>query len=790
MSHLHHPTSIWNSLNRENRLIENFHSLLDMESLITKFLKYAKEQGHKTAFSFLDDEGKVSNSLTYMQIAARSRGIASRLRKAGVEVGDRVALVFPPSLDYILAFLGCLMAGVIAVPVFPPDPADLNKHVNMFGMICESSGAKIALTSAAYNYATRLAGIKSFVNSSSENASWPVLQWIVTDSIEEDYGFEVEKNMSAEKIAFLQYTSGSTSEPKGVMISYGNLAHNLTCIVKGLAADTSTIVVSWLPQYHDMGLIGSYLGTLYCGGSGFYLSPISFIRKPSVWILAISRYRATHMQAPNFAYGLAARKFVNPTGEKIDLSSIKHMINAAEPVEIGNIHAFYSAFAPYGLKAGVIYPTYGLAEHTVYVCSNGKQVLKVKKSALESKRTVEAVGDDSGDEQDVSTLAGCGIPNELPDLQLLIVDPDSTEVLKEDKVGEIWVKSGSKAQGYWGQPEKTEESFQARHAGQNENSEGFLRTGDLGFLHQEELFICGRNKDLIIVRGRNHFPQDIERTVESIYTPKGEPIFRKGCSAAFSVQYANTEALVCVAELTLELAKTLNEKMASAVLNSMKTEVGKIHGVAPNVVILLEPKSIPKTTSGKIARQWVRKAYLQHTLKALYDVGNLHVLEEETKALTNPASSGAPREISSSDLKSKVPIDPTGVAMTMILGIMVEVVSNVLQKDAETIDCNIPLAELGIDSLLGIQLVGDLEARFTVPIPEKLFMDSDTSLTTVAASLQNGGVIRPRAMLIPGWLLAQHIGLQRNLRLGEWDNEPISPQWIKENAVLASINDN
>ena len=230
------------------------------------------------------------------------------------------------------------------------------------------------------------------------------------------------------------------------MISHGNLAHNLTCIIKGLSADETTVVVSWLPQYHDMGLIGSYLGILYCGGSGFYLSPISFVKKPSLWILAMSRYHATHMQAPNFAYGLTARKFSKQTNsEKIDLSHSRHMINAAEPVDLENTRAFYEAFGPLGLKHDVIFPTYGLAEHTVYVCSNGKQVLHVDKYELEVNRTVEVKLQAS---DNTSSLVGCGIPNELPDLKLIIVDPESRELLKEGKVGEIWVRSGSKAKGY------------------------------------------------------------------------------------------------------------------------------------------------------------------------------------------------------------------------------------------------------------------------------------------------------------------------------------------------------
>ena len=361
-------------------------------------------------------------------------------------------------------------------------------------------------------------------------------------------------------------------------------------------------------------------------------------------------------------------------------------------------------------------------------------------------------------------------------------------------MGEIWVNSGSKAQGYWGLPEKTKEIFQAKHSGQDEASEGYLRTGDLGFLHKGELFICGRDKDLIIVRGRNHFPQDIERTVEGVATPEGVQGFRKGCSAAFSVQFANTEALVCAAEVTVELAGSLDEAGAAPILDAMMREVSKTHGVAPNVVILLEPRSIPKTTSGKIARQWVKKAYLQHTLKVLFDLSSLSALADEMKAslVSSPGgsetgSNSGMKTISQADLDAKASIDPTGVAIDTILSIMIEVVADVLQRDRKVIDSSTPLAELGIDSLLGIQLIADLEQRFTVPIPEKLFMDADTSLATVAASLQNGGVIKPRAMLIPAWLVSSHMGFMRAISLSEWGNEPVASQWIKPMRCLPTL---
>lgn len=340
-------------------------------------------------------------------------------------------------------------------------------------------------------------------------------------------------------LAFLQYTSGSTSDPKGVMISHGNLSHNLTIITNELNASDKTVVVSWLPQYHDMGLIGSYLGVIYCGGSGYYMSPMTFLQRPMIWIEAISKYHGTHIQAPNFAYKLTARKFsaedYNVSSDRIlNLSSLQHMINAAEPVDRNSIDIFMNSFKPYGLDENVMFPTYGLAEHTVFVCSGGKQIIKVMKENLEIDGDVIIVKEDDCENEDsasFTTIVGCGYPSKQK-VDVRIVDTVSMSEVQNDKVGEIWVNSSSKAGGYFNKPEETQECFRASLSSLSgsESTYTYLRTGDLGFIHNDELFICGRLKDLIIVGGRNHYPQDIESTAEEV-----SDAFRPGCSAAFTV---------------------------------------------------------------------------------------------------------------------------------------------------------------------------------------------------------------------------------------------------------------
>jgi acyl-CoA synthetase (AMP-forming)/AMP-acid ligase II len=396
----------------------------------------------KTLYSYLNDTGDVSKSVTYAQLNDQSSALARHLREElGCQHGDRVLLVYPPSLDFIIGFYACIKAGVIAVPTFPPDPTRLNKDVNMFSVITKSCGANVALTSSVYNYATK---VSTFMSSLSSNIEWPSnLKWVVTDSVFTAKPLPgVEKAAySLHNTAFLQYTSGSTSEPKGVIITQESLGHNLKLIITGLAATDDTIVVSWLPQYHDMGLIGSMLGAMFCGGCGFYMSPLSFIKNPNLWIKCISDYRGTHMQAPNFAYTLCARKFlltvrnanVTSWASKVDLSCVRHMINAAEPVEASTVDSFYAVFGKYGLRHGVIFPTYGLAEHTVYVCSNGKQRLFVDKVCLEKDRHVKLLADSdtayragkddttpAGRESNGAWIVGCGFPKQSEGLKLTV----------------------------------------------------------------------------------------------------------------------------------------------------------------------------------------------------------------------------------------------------------------------------------------------------------------------------------------------------------------------------------
>lgn len=534
-------------------------------SLLKSLSRSNKHDGN-AILNFLSSKGNIEASLTRKELDEKSSALAAHLlhddEKLGLVKGDKCLLVFPPGLEFVLAFLACLKAGVVAVPVYPPHPGKI-KDILMFAKVANDCQAKYALTVQSYRFDQKMISIQQSLSLSKKEhikKLWPNdLAWVVVDSVlsqggssrKYDYSFEEAQPTD---IAFLQYTSGSTSDPKGVMITHDNLAHNLNIIINELQANEDTVVVSWLPQYHDMGLIGSLLGIVYCGGTGYYMSPIAFLQRPMIWLECVSRYHATHLQAPNFAFKLTSRKFdskkyrycdSDDTGEEIlDLSSIKHIINAAEPVDEESLNVFTETFGPFGLNCSVIFPTYGLAEHTVFVCSGGQQILSVNKEDLEmhDKVTIKPTNK-YGENHDTRSIVGCGFPAKQQ-VDVRIVNPDSLVELEEDKVGEIWVNSPSKASGYYNMQARSVNEFSAKIEG-DEMHIPYLRTGDLGFIHGGELFICGRLKDLIIVAGRNHFPQDLEATCEASSTE-----LRPGCSGAFSIEkVGGSEQVILITEM-------------------------------------------------------------------------------------------------------------------------------------------------------------------------------------------------------------------------------------------------
>jgi acyl-CoA synthetase (AMP-forming)/AMP-acid ligase II len=755
--------------------------LPSFDSILTRLSHHADVTPDKTAISFLQTNGNstptISSSITYQTLNSAVEYLASRLLSLddtknnrlipiSLTRGDRVLLVYPPCSPYfLLTFLACIRAGLVAVPVYPPHP-DRKDSVLAFVGIVRGCGAKVALTNGEYSHAKRLVGMKNVFITKSRKAkttSWPEeLVWVVTDSepLHKPPSIDVGSlgvHPESHEIAFIQYTSGSTSAPKGVTLTHGNLAHNLHIITNELKADTDTIVVSWLPQYHDMGLIGSLLGVLYCGGSGYYMSPIAFLQRPMGWLEAVSEYRGTHLQAPNFAFGLTARKFdpdeycsvlggdaivtqrKGKVVKTLDLSCTKHIVNGAEPVTEKSMEAFRNAFSPYGLPDGVIYPTYGLAEHTVFVCSGGKGVIAVKKKELEEENRVVVVDDTkSANNHGILHFAGCGFPS-TQSVDVRIVDPPRSLSLPEGHVGEIWINSPSKALGYYGKSELETRfdfhSFLADEMGNTDemsrSSGGYLKSGDLGFLYQKQLYICGRIKDLIIVGGRNHYPQDIESTAEDLVAEHVRP----GCSAAFSLDVKpgkmGDDATIVLA---MELREPLPKKDAyEEIVDAIQTEIIREHSLSLSCIIFVKQKTLPKTTSGKIMRSKTQQAFVGKALQEVYrkdfstrsdnsenGSGTCHT-ENGTIEMTQKKQ---PEPKQGTDL---TPAQIRDLSKPEIRNMILIAISQLTNADKATIKDTAPLISL-MDSVTLAQLKGLLEGRFAVkPMSDAyLFQDSTT----------------------------------------------------------------
>ncbi|KAJ8611195.1 hypothetical protein CTAYLR_003598 [Chrysophaeum taylorii] len=647
------------------------------DDVLEKVRAWALAQPDVVVHTYLGGRGQVEESLTYAALEARSAEVA---RGLGGGFGPHVLLCYPPGLDFIVAFYACLKAGVVAVPVYPPD---LRGAVGeAFEQVSKTCGAKTALTTTAYERAIRLRGIFRHMSFVATDAALPAVR-NSTEKKEND-------------VAFLQFTSGSTSAPKGVVICRDNLSHNLGEIVRALEADQQTVCGSWLPQYHDMGLIGSYLGTAYCGGRGYHTSPVDFVRRPTSWVEMMAEFRVTHTQAPSFAFGLAARKYLTlASAPPLDLSCVRHAINAAEPVRASDVDAFLAAFPSFPREA--LRPTYGLAEHTVFVCTNGVKRLDCSTDELRAGRVVEKNGSTTTTTTTTTTLFGCGFPPESIELRVV----SEGRGIGDGLVGEVWLRSPSMARGYYNIPD--EESF----CGTLDGSPGWLRTGDLGFVFEGELFICGRIKDLLIVRGKNVYPQDLEKTAEDA----SRGALRPGCSAAIPSDDG--------VELVVE-AK--DGSLGLGVARAVGEAVAREHGVRLARLVVAPARTVPKTTSGKIARRACKLKLAAGELPVLATF-----LEEEEEEDESPKKPLTRRSLlSDEDLASEL-----------------EAIAAKVGKRDE-VGRDEPLKNLGMDSMEGMHLLAEIEERLGVVVDPELLYDETLTLRHLAFVVKRGGsVSRP-----------------------------------------------
>jgi acyl-CoA synthetase (AMP-forming)/AMP-acid ligase II len=554
----------------------------------------AAEQRDERAYVFLSDKGEEEAILTFGELHRRAAAVATRLQTSSAD--DRALLMFGPGLDFIIAYFGCILAGVIPVPMMLPRR---NSSLDSSASITANCAPRFLITNA-HVHSARPDVIERF--------SGAEMQWITVDQAAEQSCKLREADMpDPDDIALLQYTSGSTSDPKGVMVSHRNLIENLEMIRLTLGNTRRSTFVSWVPLYHDMGLILNILQSLYLGSLCILLAPVTFIQRPVIWLRAIHNYRAEVAGAPNFAFDLCAQRCRADQIRGLDLSCWKLAFNAAEPVRADTIERFATRFAPYGFNPNSMYPLYGMAEATLLISAGqrgaGPVIRSIRLAAFRRNDVVPPAG-----ANDTYHVVGCG--RNIIGQRIAIVDPQARRRLGVDCIGEVWVGGPHICKGYWRNPDATRSTFEARIAGENDNR-AWLRTGDLGFMDEQgELFITGRIKDVIIVRGINHYPQDIETTVYDSH-----PALRRHCGAAFSVlTEANEEKIVLVQEVerthryrldTCEIEACIRE----AVINQ--------HEIALGTIVLVGPGTIPKTTSGKIQRARTRQMWLQGSIESL-----------------------------------------------------------------------------------------------------------------------------------------------------------------------------
>ncbi|MEH1989362.1 amino acid adenylation domain-containing protein [Nostoc sp.] len=649
-------------------------------------------QPNRDAFTFLLDGETEQTTLTYQELDRRSRRIAAQLQALGL-TGERALLLYPAGLDFLVAFFGCLYAGVVAVTAYPPRN---ERNTPRIKAISIDAQAAIALTTTEI-----LPTVRSLISQKTDLES---LQWLTTDNLA--LGIEdtwQQPSIDRDTLAFLQYTSGSTGTPKGVMISHGNLLHNADTTYQFMEHSPESKFVTWLPMYHDMGLIGGILQPLYGGFPCIIMPPTSFLQRPYRWLQAISHYKGTTSGGPNFAYELCTQKITPEQKETLDLSSWSVAFNGAEPIRDDTLERFAAAFAGCGFRKEAFYPCYGMAETTLMVSGVQKAtspiIKTVQKSALESNRVVES----SVKDEDVYHFVSCG--RVIPQLEVAIANPETLSSCKPDEIGEIWVSGPSVGQGYWNRDRETAETF---HAYLSDTGVGpFLRTGDLGFLQNNELFITGRAKDLIIIRGRNLYPQDIELTAE-----RSHPSLNSGASAAFTVEVDNEERLVIVQELKFRAKPNLAE-----VISAIRQAVTEEHEVQVYAVVLIKPGSIPKTSSGKIQRRATRAQFqngeLNIIISKILKISN--IVREETRLQRSELLALPPRE-----------------RQRLLEIYLIEQEARVLAIAPDDISPDEPLSALGLDSLKVFELKNRVEVDLEVEVSVADFFEgmSTRSLAT------------------------------------------------------------
>jgi len=671
-----------------------------MNTILNRLTQRSIDTPSEPLYFFLGKNAEVTDSLNYKQTFDKALQVAAMLANRGLK-GERCMLMYQPGLDVIPAFFGCLYAGVISVPAFPMRKNSSSKRIRS---IIANADAKVVCT-------TRKVYDSMFALFTDD----PVLQsliWICTDELhgnqDKEVGFH-PLEYTSDDLAYLQYTSGSTGSPKGVMVTHQNIMSNLKAIDESCLHEPGCRIISWMPVFHDMGLIYGVLQPIFNSCVAYIMSPVLFMQNPFEWLNAISVYKGNFSTAPNFAYDLCVEQITDEQKRSLDLSSWKAAGCAAEPVKSQTLKNFAQSFSDTGFSTTAFSPCYGLAEATLKVTGlltpEKAVVLRVDAKQFHLNRIEPALAG-----QDVIELVGCGGP--ASDTSVKIVDQATGIECDKNTIGEIWVNSPSVTAGFWNNPEETAIVFNAQIAG-SKDTEKFLRTGDLGFIHNGELFVTGRLKELIIIRGTNHYPQDIEHSIQ-----QSHPLLKRASGAAFEAPINGEQELIAVFEITN--TSQLTDTALKSVVLAAKEAVFQQHDISLYDILFIRNGTLAKTSSGKIERVTSRELYLankfEHILYASEKYERLISAEKTAVLAPKMLISGEPQ------------ID---IAQWLVLNL-----AAVLDLQPEDIEDDEPFAAYGLDSSIAAGLTGKINERFGIEIQPTVFWEY-SNIKDLGAHIKN-----------------------------------------------------
>lgn len=645
---------------------------------------HAQQRPNATAFVFLQNKNTLEQAISYAELDQAARSIADYLRNQQLKPGDRVVLLFPSGINFLCAFMGCLYAGLIAVPTYPP-----SRNLDVLSGIASDANASLILCDDDI--------FQRLQQKFPDDAMLSRYNWgsyTTACASPGQHYFEAD----TDAIAMLQYTSGSTGLPKGVMLSHRNLLANLAAIQSEFGMTQETVMVGWLPLYHDMGLIGNVLGSLYSGQKLYFMSPQEFVQEPYCWLEAISRYRAFISGGPNFAYQLCVDRISNAQLAELDLSSWQVAFNGAEPVRAQVLDQFSQKFYPAQFSRHAFQPCYGMAEASLLIstCALGEipSVRHVNRQALQTHRLIASARQHT---QSLS-IVSCGRVIEGHDV--IIADPETRQRCHNEQIGEIWVRGPSITKGYWNKPELNAAAF-AIPVNSADPGHSYFRTGDLGILVDEQLYITGRAKDLIILRGKNYYPQDIE-----LCASQSDPALKADGGAAFEVDRDGVARLVLVQEVNRTALRQFDAELSSA---KVIKAIAQQFQIEVDAILYLSPQHLPKTSSGKVQRNKIRHMYLNQEFKALA------LFQSAAQTYATPAADLPVEDELTSRIRS--------------------LVAQVLRVQPAVLKTHQALLEQGVDSLAQLEISHHIETEFQHSFTVEDFF-SDLSIDDICAKLR------------------------------------------------------